>query len=54
MPKYAVNVRVDFTYDVEAENQVAAEQMGWQWEDYKMYSSVYSIDVEEVDEEELV
>ena len=54
MPKYAVNVRVDFTYDVEADNQVAAEQMGWQWEDYKMYSAVHSIDAEEIEEDELV
>lgn len=50
MPKYAVDVRVDFTFDVEADNQVQAEQMGWKWEDYKMFSSVYSIDAEEIEE----
>lgn len=54
MPKYAVDVRVDFTFDVEADNQVAAEQMGWQWEDYKMFSTVYSIDAEEIGEDEEV
>ena len=54
MPKYTVSVRVDFNYDVEADNQVAAELMGWQWEDYKMYSSVYSIDAESIEENELV
>jgi hypothetical protein len=54
MPKYTVDVKVDFTFDVEADNQVQAEQMGWNWEDYKMYSTVYSIEAEEIEEDELV
>lgn len=52
MPKYDVHVRVDFNYEVEADNEVAAEQQGWKWENYKMYSSVYDIDVKELEEDE--
>jgi hypothetical protein len=52
MPKYSVSVRVDFNYDVEADNAEAAIQEGWNWENYRMFSSVYEIDVDRIDEDE--
>ena len=51
MPQYYVKVRVDLEYEVEAENEAEAEEQGWRWEDYTMFSEVYSIDVEEMPEE---
>jgi hypothetical protein len=54
---YNVKVIVELEYEVECEDEDQAEQEGWKWEDYTMYSSVYSIDVEHLedipDEEDL-
>jgi hypothetical protein len=52
MPTYEVNVRVDFSYEVEAEDESAAEEMGWQWEDYTHFSDVYSINVTQTSDDE--
>lgn len=55
MGLYYVKVRVDLEYEVEAENEAEAEEQGWRWEDFTMFSEVYSIDVEDItpeDEEE--
>jgi hypothetical protein len=52
MPNYRVQVTVNFDYEIEAEDEAAAEQQGWNWEDYAAWSDVYSIDVEELEEEE--
>lgn len=51
MGKYYVKVRVDLEYEVEAENEAEAEEQGWHWEDYTMFSEVYSINVEELAED---
>jgi hypothetical protein len=52
MPLYRVQVRVDFDYEIEADSEAAATEQGWNWEDYTAYSDVYSIDVEDITEEE--
>jgi len=52
MPIYDVKVIVEYNYEVEAENEVEAEQMGWEYEDYGYSAEVYSIDVEEQPEED--
>lgn len=52
MATYKVSVRVDLEYEVECENEADAEAQGWLWEDYIMHSEVYSIDVEELQEED--
>jgi hypothetical protein len=52
MPNYNVKVIVEYEYEVEADNEEQAEKMGWEYEDYANWSSVYSIDVEELEEEE--
>lgn len=52
MATYKVSVRVDLEYEVECENESEATDQGWNWEDYIMHSEVYSIDVEELQEDE--
>ena len=52
MPNYRIQVTVNFDYEVEAENEKDAEEYGWKWDDYAHYSDVYSIDVEELEEDE--
>jgi hypothetical protein len=48
---YSVKVVVEYDYEVEAESKEEAEQEGWNYEEYKGYSSVYSIKTELLDEE---
>jgi len=55
MPTYRVQVKVELDYEVECDNEADAEAQGWLWEDYRQWSEVYSIDVEDItetDEEE--
>ena len=47
MPKYDVEVTVNFMYEVEADSIIEAEMQGWKWEDYTMHSEVYDISVSE-------
>lgn len=48
MPLYDLKVIVEYRYEVEADNEAAAEKQGWSYEDYYFNAEVYSIDVEEV------
>ena len=51
MAKYYVQTLVTFGGEVEADSQEEAEQKGWEWEDEDfMYDSVYSIEVEELED----
>jgi hypothetical protein len=57
MSKYYVKMRIDFAGEIEAESREAAEDLAWtSWGDTSdsdiQYDGVYSIDVEELDEEE--
>ena len=52
MPTYFVKTVVEYSNEVEAENEAEAEEIGWKFEDELHYDGVYSIDVELVDEEE--
>jgi len=55
MATYKVYVRIDLEYEVECDNEADAEAQGWAWEDYRQYSELYSIEVEDItetDEEE--
>ncbi len=55
MPTYNVKVIVEYEYEVDVENEELAEKEGWNYEEYAHHASVYSIDVEELenyDEEE--
>jgi len=50
MNLYNVKVIVELEYEVECETEDDAEELGWRWEEYTPYSSVYSIDVEHLQE----
>jgi hypothetical protein len=52
MPRYYVKTIVEFSNEVEADSEADAEAMGWDWEDELHYDGVYSIEVEELDDEE--
>jgi hypothetical protein len=47
MPKYDVEVTVNFSYEVEADSIAEAEAQGWNWEEYPMFGEVYNISVDE-------
>jgi len=51
MPTYDIKVIVEYNYEVEAENEQEAEELGWHYEDYAFSGEVYSIDVDEQPEE---
>ena len=51
MPKFDIKVTVDYHYEVEAENEAEAEELGWHYEDYAFSGEVYSIKVDEQEEE---
>ena len=57
MPRYYVEMRIDFNGEIEADSREHAEELAWtSWGDTMdseiTYDGVYSIDVEELDEEE--
>ena len=52
MPKFTVKTMVTFYGEVEAKDAAEAEAKGWDWEDELQYDGVYSIDVEELDDED--
>lgn len=57
MPRYQVEMMIEFSGEIEAESEEAAEKLAWtSWgETYDspiVYDGVYSIDVEEIEEDE--
>jgi hypothetical protein len=50
MAKYYVTTMVTFYGEVEADSEEQAEQMGWDWEDNFVYDGVYSIEVQEAED----
>jgi hypothetical protein len=54
MPTYDIKVIVEYNYEVEADNAEEADKMGWEYEDYAFSGEVYSIEVEEQEEDEEV
>lgn len=54
MPMYDLKVTVEYFYEVEADNEEQAEELGWHYEDYAFSGEVYSIEVDEQPEEEEV
>ena len=52
MKKFFVTTTVTFCGEVEADTEADAEAMGWQWEDELHYDGVYSIEVEEMEDED--
>lgn len=52
MATFEVKVRVDYFYEVEAENEAEAIEQGWHYEDYAHFADVYSVDVTQTSEDE--
>jgi hypothetical protein len=52
MRTYNVKVVVEYEYEVDVENEELAEKEGWNYEEYAHHASVYSIDVEDITEED--
>ena len=56
MATFDIKVTVEYFYEVEAEDEQAAEELGWHYEDYAYSGEVYSINVTQTsypeDEEE--
>ena len=46
MNTYAIKTVVEYYFEVEAEDEKAAEELGWHYEDYAFGGEVYSIDVD--------
>lgn len=46
MNTYAIKTTVDYYFEVEAEDEKAAEELGWHYEDYAFGGEVYSISVD--------
>jgi hypothetical protein len=54
MPMYDIKVVVEYMYEVEADNEAEAEALGWHYEDHAYSGEVYSIKVDEQEEDEEV
>lgn len=57
MPRYEVKMMIEFSGEIEADNEEEAERLAWtSWGDTMdnpiTYDSVYSIDVDEIEEED--
>lgn len=57
MPKFYVEMRIDFAGEIEAESKEQAEELAWEsWGDSMdadiTYAGVYSVDVEEIEDDE--
>jgi hypothetical protein len=52
MPTYDVKVIVEYNYEVEADTPELAEEQGWDYEEYAYTGEVYSIEVDEQEEED--
>ena len=55
MATYNISMKVEYIFEVEADTPEEAESKAWEYdycEDSSAYAGVYSIDVEEVEEED--
>lgn len=52
MPTFDIKTVVEYFYEVEAENEKEAEELGWRYEDYAFSGEVYSIKVTQTSEDE--
>lgn len=52
MARYFVKTMVEYSNEIEADSKEEAEEMGWNFDVELMYDGVYSIDVEELEDEE--
>lgn len=52
MGKYYVSVTVEVNFEIEADSAEQAELEGWDWETYKHHADVFSIEVEDISDDE--
>ena len=52
MPKFYIKTIVEYWTEEEFDTAEEAEKHGWNYEDYSHSAEVYSVDVEELPEEE--
>jgi hypothetical protein len=52
MATFDIKVVVEYFYEVEADNETEAEELGWHYEDYAFSGEVYSIDVTQTSDDE--
>lgn len=57
MPKFYVEMKIDFSGEIEADSKAHAKELAWEsWGDTMdadiTYAGVYSVDVEELEEDE--
>ena len=52
MPKFYVKTIVEYSGEVYADSEAEAEEIGWKFDDELGYDGVYSIEVEQMDDEE--
>ena len=54
MPTYNISMKVEYIFEVEAEDEQEAEKLAWEYDyedDRSSYAGVYSIDVDECEED---
>jgi hypothetical protein len=52
MSKYFITTTVEYYFEVEADSEAEAEEMGWLYENYPYTAEVDSIEVEALEEDE--
>ncbi len=55
MAKFNISMKVEYIFEVEADTPEEAESLAWEYDyedDRSSYAGVYSIDVDEMEEEE--
>ena len=50
MPRYEITTTVNYTFEVEADDLQEAEQLGYDYEEYRHFGEVYDIEVAELEE----
>jgi hypothetical protein len=52
MPRYEITTTVNYTFEVEADSLEEAEELGYDYEEYKYFGEVADIEVAELEERE--
>jgi hypothetical protein len=52
MPRYLISTLVEYSYEVEADNETDAEKQGLNYQNYPYAATVDSIEVDELEEED--
>lgn len=55
MAKFNISMQVEYIFEIDADTPEEAERLAWEYdyiEDSSAYAGVYSIDVDEVEEED--